>query len=58
MEPIAYTIEDAAKVVGIGRTKLYEAIKKGELPYKKLGRRTLILAADLRGWLDGLPSVR
>jgi excisionase family DNA binding protein len=58
MEPIAYTIRDAAKVVGIGRTKLYEAIKKGELPYKKLGRRTLILAADLRGWLDGLPSVR
>jgi len=58
MEPIAYTIRDAAKVVGIGRTKLYEAMNKGELQRRKVGRRTLILAADLREWLSRLPSTK
>ncbi|MEO8758588.1 MAG: hypothetical protein ABI398_12665 [Devosia sp.] len=31
MDPIAYTIDDVIKMVGIGRTKLYEAIGSGQL---------------------------
>ncbi len=57
MERIAYTVDEVIEIVGIGKTKLYEAIGSGELPSKKIGRRRLILASELKAWLTGLPSI-
>ena len=54
--PLAYTVANACSVAGCGRTKLYEAIGDGSLRIKKLGGRTLILADDLKAWLDSLPG--
>jgi excisionase family DNA binding protein len=56
--PIIHTIAEACAVGRIGRTALYEAIRAGELRAIKRGRRTLILAADLRRWLEAMPTVR
>lgn len=56
--PIALTIPEAVKASGVGRSSLYEAIASGQLPARKLGRRTLIMANDLRNWLDALPALR
>ena len=39
---IAYTVNEAAAALGIGRTFLYELIKAGEIRPAKLGSRTLI----------------
>ena len=55
MEPLAYSISDAVKVSGIGRTRLYTLIGSGEIRAVKSGSKTLVLAASLRFYLAGLP---
>ena len=54
---LAYSIEEATEAANTGKTALYEALGSGELPAHKRGRRTLILAADLRDWLQRLPAL-
>ena len=53
--PLAYSITEASEVSRIGRTSIYEAISARELIARKHGRRTVILADDLRRWLQNLP---
>ena len=56
--PLAHSIAEACARSGIGRTAIYELIKTGQLPARKRGRRTLILAEDLRRCLEALPAVK
>jgi len=51
-EKLSYTVSEAVAVSGIGRTKLYDLIRAGELKPAKIGTRTLILRADLEGMLQ------
>lgn len=57
LEPLAYTIKGALERVPFtGRTKLLEEIDAGRLKTKRLGRRVLILADDLKAWVESLPE--
>lgn len=41
------TVEEAAGVLGIGRSLAYQLADRGELPSKKLGSRRVILVLPL-----------
>ena len=45
-------IEEAAKILGISRNTAYEAVKSGQLPTVKIGRRFLVPKAALARLLD------
>jgi len=47
-EPICVRINEAARMIGIGRTKLYELISTGELETVKIGKATRVTTASLR----------
>ena len=55
--PLAYSIAEACSVARAGRTSLHEAIRSGALRAVKRGRRTIVLADDLRHYLENLPVV-
>lgn len=51
---MAFTINDAVAVSGIGRSSLYKLIGAGELPVIKVGSRTLIRRPALEAFLERL----
>jgi excisionase family DNA binding protein len=52
MEPLAISINDAAKALGVGRTSIYQMINDGRLEAFKLGRRTLVKTESIRRLVD------
>ncbi len=48
MEPLAVSINDTAKALGLGRTSVYVMIADGRLEAFKLGRRTLVKTESIR----------
>ncbi|MCA9107091.1 MAG: helix-turn-helix domain-containing protein [Planctomycetales bacterium] len=45
------SVEQAATVLGLGRTAAYEAARRGELPTRRLGRRVIVPVPALLQWL-------
>ena len=54
---IAYTPAQAAAVTGRSRSRIFKAIKDGELTARKDGKATLLEDAELRRWLDSMPTI-
>jgi excisionase family DNA binding protein len=44
---LSYTVAQAVAASGIGRTTLYGLMRSGQLPFVKLGNRTLVRGDDL-----------
>lgn len=52
---LAIRVPEACRMIGIGRTKLYELIRAGDLETVKLGRATLITVSSLRRLIGKKP---
>jgi excisionase family DNA binding protein len=50
---IVYTIEEAAKLLKLGRNSAYEAARNGDIPTLRIGRRLLVPRAALDRLLAG-----
>lgn len=48
MEKLAYSINETARALSMGRTSIYAMIADGRLDAFKLGRRTLVKAESIR----------
>ena len=44
--------EEAARELGIGRSKTYELLKRGEIPSIRIGRSVRVPAEKLRQWIN------
>jgi hypothetical protein len=53
----AFSISELAAVGPLSRSVLYRAIREGALIARKLGDRTIVLAADWDAFLQSLPRV-
>jgi excisionase family DNA binding protein len=51
--PAVLTVEEVAKLLRLGRTATYEAIRRGEIPSIKIGRKRLVATAVIDRMLLG-----
>lgn len=51
-------VDEAAAMLGIGRTACYELIARGRLRSVKVGRRRLVAASDLAAYIDATRAGR
>ena len=54
MDPINLSIIEAARALGVGRSKLYELINAGKLKAVHLGTRRLVRVASIQAFSDSL----
>lgn len=57
-EVLAYSVNDAVKVSGFTRTRLYALLSNNSIQAVRVGRRTLIKADSLRNYVNNLPTVK
>ena len=52
-EPLTYTVEQAAERLGVSRGTAYQAVREGQVPSVRVGRRVLIPRHRLEAFLNG-----
>lgn len=55
-EPMLLTVEDVQHAIRLGRTKIYELIRTGQLPVVRIGRSVRIRRDVLERWLNDLEA--
>ena len=52
MEPLLLTVEEAAKVMSLGRTRIYDLIAKNELDSVKVGKSRRIITKSIDRFIE------
>ncbi len=58
VQKLTLSVEEAGRVLGIGRNKAYEAARTGQIPTIRIGKRILVPVAALERMLESLPVDR
>jgi excisionase family DNA binding protein len=53
-QSLLVTVEEAARLLGVGRTTMFELIGRGEVKSVRLGRRRLIARKSLESFVEEL----
>jgi excisionase family DNA binding protein len=53
---LAYSVEEAARILGLGRTMTWGLVRSGELPSVRVAGRVLIRRRQLEDWLSSMPE--
>ncbi|MEP2734824.1 MAG: helix-turn-helix domain-containing protein [Erythrobacter sp.] len=56
MEKLAYSINETAECLSLGRTSIYSMIADGRLETFKLGRRTLVKISSIKALVGDEPG--
>jgi excisionase family DNA binding protein len=55
VDPLLVSIPEAAGILGIGKSTLFELLAAGKIKARKLGARSLIAVTDLEEYARTLP---
>lgn len=49
------SVSDAARQCGLGKNTVWERVRRGEIPSRRVGVRVLIRRGDLDAYIESLP---
>lgn len=52
-DPDVMTVEEGAKFLRVGRNQLYDAIGRGDVPHRRIGKTIRLSRTVLARWLAG-----
>lgn len=52
MEKLVYSMQEAAEVLGISKSYMYELARRGEVPALKLGKRLVVPKEKFIKWIN------
>lgn len=55
-EPIAYSVNQAARVLGLSKAVIYDQLRSNRLGSVKIGKRRIITRQQIDAWLAGFDS--
>jgi len=50
--PLLLKVEEAARLLGLGRSKVFQLLSTGELPRVHIGRSVRVRRTDLEQWVE------
>jgi len=56
LEPLAYTVKDAVRVLRLSERRIRDLVASGRLPARREGQKILIRRQDAEAYLNGLPA--
>jgi hypothetical protein len=55
MSRIAYQLPEAARIAGVSRTRIFDAVRRQELTIRKAGRSSIVIRDERMAWVKSLP---
>ena len=52
MQPLLLNVAQVSKMLGLGRTKVYDLIATNQIPVVRFGRAVRVPVASLRRWVE------